>query len=442
MADLKQDDDVLDTWFSSWLWPFEVFKGLSHPGNREVSYYYPTQTLVTAPEIIFFWVARMIMSGHEYMHQRPFEQVYFTGIVRDKQGRKMSKSLGNSPDLLELIDRYGADAVRFGIMIASPAGNDLLWDESTNEQGRNFSNKIWNALKLVKMWEEKKILTADYSAEAYQKSYFAIHWFEARLKQVNEELDILYSQFRLSEALKTLYTLIWDDFCSWYLEWVKPPFGEDMIDNLVITRTKEFFEELMKMLHPFMPFITEEIYHELSPRAEGDDICIARFGMNFISMADENIAFLEYGRLLQESITGIRDARNKAQLKPRDEVQLFVQTQIPEAYEYTGSILMKQVNATALNITTETIPSSIPAVAGKEKFFILTAKPMDTGNQKEELQKELDYLKGFLLSVEKKLSNEKFVQNAKAEVVDIERKKKADAESKIRMIQESLANLN
>ena len=441
LTDLKQDEDVLDTWFSSWLWPFEVFHGLSQPGNKEVNYYYPTQTLVTAPEIIFFWVARMIMAGHEYMHQRPFEQVYFTGIVRDKQGRKMSKSLGNSPDLLELIDRYGADAVRFGIMIASPAGNDLLWDESTNEQGRNFSNKLWNALKLVKMWEERQIIHADIEHDSYQKNYFAIHWFEARLAQVNAELDQLYSQFRLSEALKTLYTLIWDDFCSWYLEWVKPPYGADHIDSVVIIRTKDFFEELMKMLHPFMPFITEEIYHELSPRKDGDDICVARYGLLSPSMSDGNIPFLIYGKLLQESITGVRDARNKANLKPRDAVELFVQTETPVAYHYTGSILMKQVNATALSITKESIPHSIPAVAGKEKFYILTAEPMDTGSQKEELQKELEYLKGFLLSVEKKLSNEKFVQNAKAEVVDIERRKKADAESKIRMIEESLTNL-
>ncbi len=441
IAELKQDDDVLDTWFSSWLWPFEVFHGLSQPGNEEVTYYYPTQTLVTAPEIIFFWVARMIMAGEEYMHKKPFEQVYFTGIVRDKEGRKMSKSLGNSPDLLELIDRYGADAVRFGIMIASPAGNDLLWDESTNEQGRNFSNKIWNALKLVQMWEERDIMMIDYTPEGYQKSYFAIHWFEARLKQVNAELDQLYVQFRLSEALKTLYTLIWDDFCSWYLEWVKPAYGSEFMDNMVITRTKDFFEELMKMLHPFMPFITEEIYHQLEEREDGDDICIATYDVVDSFMADNSIPFLAYGKLLQESITGVRDARNKAQLKPRDTAELFVQTETPVAYEYIGDILKRQVNATSLEIITASIPNSIPAVAGKEKFFIRTAQPMDTGNQKEELKKELEYLKGFLISVEKKLSNEKFVQNAKPEVVDIEKKKKADAASKIRMIEESLVNL-
>jgi valyl-tRNA synthetase len=292
------------------------------------------------------------------------------------------------------------------------------------------------------MWEEKEIITIDHNQDATGKTYFAIHWFEARLKQVNSELDQLYSQFRLSEALKTLYTLIWDDFCSWYLEWVKPAYGTNHIDSLVLARTKGFFEELMKMLHPFMPFITEEIFHELSPRENGEDICIAIYGSKFISMADETIPFLAYGMLLQECITGIRDARNKAQLKPRDEAELFVQTETPEAYEFIGEILSRQVNATAMVLTNESIPQSIPAVAGKEKFFIRTAVPMDTGNQEEELKKELEYLKGFLISVEKKLENEKFVQHAKAEVVDIERKKKADAESKIRMIEESLTNLH
>jgi valyl-tRNA synthetase len=442
LHELHQDEDCLDTWFSSWLWPFEVFGGISNPGNPDVKYYYPTQTLVTAPEIIFFWVARMVMAGFEYIQEKPFEQVYFTGIVRDKQGRKMSKSLGNSPDLLELIDRFGADAVRFGIMISSPAGNDLLWDESTNEQGRNFSNKIWNALKLVKMWEARNILPADISEDANQKTYFAIHWFEARLAKVNSELDQLYAQFRLSEALMTLYNLIWDDFCSWYLEWVKPPFGNEHIDQMVISRTKGFFEELMKMLHPFMPFITEEIYHELSPRENGDDICIAQYGSIFNSPVPGKFPILEYGKLLQESITGIRDARNKAQIKPRDPMELFVQTETPEAYEFIGEILTKQVNAAGLRFATSTIPQSIHAVAGKEKFFILSSDPLDTGNQKNELQKELEYLKGFLLSVEKKLGNEKFVQHAKADVLETERKKKSDAESKIRMIEESLTNLH
>jgi valyl-tRNA synthetase len=439
--DLQQDEDCLDTWFSSWLWPFEVFKGYSDPGNADIKYYYPTQTLVTAPEIIFFWVARMVMAGFEYMEKKPFEQVYFTGIVRDKQGRKMSKSLGNSPDLLEMIDRFGADAVRFGIMISSPAGNDLLWDESTNEQGRNFSNKIWNALKLVKMWEERTPVSSSYTPEQSDKAYFAVHWFDARLRQVKIELDQSYEQFRLSEALMSVYTLVWDDFCSWYLEWVKPPYGEDTIDDKVLSATKGFFEELMKLLHPYMPFITEEIYHELFDRAAGDDLCIAL--LEPVSVTEADAVILAHGRLLQASITGIRDARNKAQLKPKETIVLYVQTESPASYDVIGDILAKQVNASSIEITLEsTIPQAIPAVAGKEKFYLLSSAPIDMGSQKEELMKELEYLKGFLISVEKKLGNEKFVQNAKAEVVDIEKKKKADAEMKIRMIEESLTNLH
>lgn len=438
-SDLKQDEDCLDTWFSSWLWPFEVFKGYSNPGNADIKYYYPTQTLVTAPEIIFFWVARMAMAGFEYMGEKPFEQVYFTGIVRDKLGRKMSKSLGNSPDLLEMIDTIGADAVRFGIMISSPAGNDLLWDESSNEQGRNFSNKIWNALKLVKMWEERQVVPSSLTGEEAAKAYFAINWFEARLREVKAELDQSFDQFRLSEALKTIYTLIWDDFCSWYLEWVKPAYGTDTIDEKIISATKHFFEELMKLLHPFMPFITEEIYHELKERKDGDDLCIAQ--MTKAEVVASDASYLTAGKLLQSSITAIRDARNKANLKPKESIRLFVQSETPAAYNPIGDILCKQVNASSFAVTNEQIAQSIPAVAGKEKFYLLSETPIDTGAQKQELEKELEYLKGFLISVEKKLSNEKFVANAKPEVVDVERKKKADAEMKIKMIQESLTNL-
>jgi valyl-tRNA synthetase len=436
MEDLSQDEDCLDTWFSSWLWPFEVFRGYSNPGNADIRYYYPTQTLVTAPEIIFFWVARMIMAGFEYKKEKPFEQVYFTGIVRDKLGRKMSKSLGNSPDLLELIDRYGADAVRFGIMISSPAGNDLLWDESSNEQGRNFANKMWNALKLVKMWEELTPEVPDLSAENRDRAYFAVNWFSARLVQVREELDQSFRQFRLSEALMTVYSLIWDDFCSWYLEWVKPAYGSDTMDAHILGKTREFFEELMKLLHPFMPFITEEIYHQLKER--NDDICVA--GIRTAPSAPE-AHILAWGKLLQDGITVIRDAKNKAQLKPREEVGLYVQTETPDAYAVIGDILAKQVSAATLGITKDAVDQAIPALAGKDKFFIRTAAPIDTGNQKEELLRELAYLEGFLQSVEKKLGNEKFVANARPDVVDVERKKKADAEQKIAMLREALASL-
>jgi valyl-tRNA synthetase len=432
---LRQDEDCLDTWFSSWLWPFEVFKGLRDPGNRDVQYYYPTQTLVTAPEIIFFWVARMIMAGYTFLNEKPFSEVYFTGIVRDKQGRKMSKSLGNSPDLLELIDRYGADACRFGIMISSPAGNDLLWDESSNEQGRNFNNKIWNALKLVKIWEQRQapLDTTDNERPAH----FAVHWFGQRLHQVKNELEIQFREFRLSEALKTLYSLIWDDFCSWYLEWIKPGF-EQPIDTAVYQKTVDYFEELMQLLHPFMPFITEEIYHRLKERKEGDDLTIRQLKTSI--QPDTNI--LQQGILLKDIITGLRDTRNKNQLKPKDVIDLFVETENPSAFGPLNEILCRQVNASTLSFTSESISDALTVVIGKEKFYIRSGKEIDTSQQKESLLKELEYYQGFLAAVDKKLSNERFVQNAKPEVVELERRKKEDAEQKMKIIQESLRSIS
>jgi valyl-tRNA synthetase len=409
-AQLKQDEDCLDTWFSSWLWPFEVFKGYSNPGNADEKYYYPTNTLVTAPEIIFFWVARMIMAGYEYKGKKPFNEVYFTGIVRDKQGRKMSKSLGNSPDLLEMIEKEGADAVRFGIMIASPAGNDLMWDQASNEQGKFFINKMWNALKLVKMWEGRV------SSSRSEVSSFSVEWFENRLSQVRLELDEQFKDFRLSESLKTIYSLIWDDFCSWYLEWVKPGF-EQPIDKAVYERTVGFFEELMQLLHPFMPFITEEIYHQLKERT--DDLTIKQYSS--VKDADKNI--LSNAVLLKEVITAIRDARNKNQLKPKDTIKLHILTENNQTYKSIESILLKQVNAESVSYTSSSVPNSITVVVQKDKFFIETTTVLDTASQKEQLQKDLDYLKGFLISVERKLGNEKFVQNAKPEVIESERKK-------------------
>jgi valyl-tRNA synthetase len=430
LAEVKQDEDCLDTWFSSWLWPFEVFKGYSHPGNEDIKYYYPTNTLVTAPEIIFFWVARMIMAGFEYKQEKPFHQVYFTGIVRDKQGRKMSKSLGNSPDLLALIDQYGADATRFGIMISSPAGNDLLWDESSNEQGSFFINKIWNALKLVKMWEGRQATNADKKVT----TGFAVRWMENRLNEARLQLDEQFKDFRLSESLKTIYSLIWDDFCSWYLEWVKPSF-EQPIDAEVYNKTVRFFEELMQLLHPFMPFITEEIYHLL--KEQKGDLTIKTFP----AAATPDPKILKTASLLKEVITGIRDARNKAQLKPKETIRLHILTIEPALYASIESILAKQVNAEAITYATSPVSNTITVVVQKDKFFIETTTELDPEAQRAQLQKDLDYLKGFLVSVEKKLTNEKFVSNAKPEVVDVERKKKADAEDKIRIIEESLAAL-
>jgi valyl-tRNA synthetase len=427
---LRQDEDVLDTWFSSWLWPMEVFDGISNPGNKDFNYYYPTSVLVTGQDIIFFWVARMIMAGMHYTNERPFADVYFTGMVRDKQGRKMSKSLGNSPDLLELIDKYGADAVRFGIMISSPAGNDLLFDEASLEQGRNFNNKLWNALKLVKMWEGRTTESATVNAERD----FAIEWFENRLNEVRTEVENLYAQFRLSEGLKTIYSLIWDDFCSWYLEWVKPGF-EQPIDSAVYNKTVEFFEELMQLLHPFMPFITEEIYHLLNERK--DDLCIRQFGA--IKPVDNKI--LEEGELLKKVISALRDARNKNQVKPKETIKLYIQTENKEAYSEIDNILTKQVNAEAVSITAETVPNTIVVAVEKDKFFIETSQQLDTGVLKEELLKDLEHQQRFLESVAKKLSNERFVSNAKPEVVALERKKQSDAEARIRVIEESLTNL-
>lgn len=426
--DITQDEDCLDTWFSSWLWPFEVFKGYSNPGNKDVEYYYPTDTLVTAPEIIFFWVARMIMAGLEYEKEIPFKDVYFTGIVRDKLGRKMSKSLGNSPDLLGLIDQYGADAVRFGIMIASPAGNDLLFDESALEQGRNFNNKMWNALKLVKMWEGRQ--SATQSSEN-----FAVNWFEQRLNEAKAEVDSLIKQFRLSEALKTIYSLIWDDFCSWYLEWVKPGF-EQPIDKAVYEKTISYFEELLQLLHPYMPFISEEIYHLL--KDQQDDICVKQF--TTVSKANKTI--LEEGDILKKVISAIRDARNKNQIKPKDIIKLHIQTDSAEEYQPIENILSKQVNAEKISFVSEAVANSIVVAVEKDKFFIETEKELDAAALKDELLKDLTYQQNFLQSVLKKLSNERFVQNAKPEVVELERKKQADAEARIKTIQESLQNLN
>ena len=429
LSDIKQDEDCLDTWFSSWLWPFEVFKGLSNPGNEEVKYYYPTQTLVTAPEIIFFWVARMIMAGHEYMDQKPFEHVYFTGIVRDKQGRKMSKSLGNSPDLLALIDVYGADAVRFGIMISSPAGNDILFDESALEQGRNFNNKLWNVLKLIQGWEKR----IDSKLVA-QNEKFAMDWFENRLSQVQQEVDVLLNGFKLSEALKTIYSLIWDDYCSWYLEWIKPGF-EQPISKEVYEKTVHYLNEMMHMLHPFMPFITEEIYHLISPKQ--DDLC----NKMAASVKQSNPEIVAGGELLKQVISALRDARNKNQLKPKDTITLHIQTGNNSTYKAIESILCKQVNATSISYTNSSIDNTIVVAVEKDKFFIETSIELDATALKATLLADLAYQKGFLESVSKKLSNERFVQNAKPDVVALEQQKQADAIARIATIEESLQSL-
>jgi valyl-tRNA synthetase len=427
---LTQDADCLDTWFSSWLWPIEVFKGMSNPNNAEINYYYPTSTLVTAPEIIFFWVARMIMAGEEYMGKIPFKDVYFTGIVRDKQGRKMSKSLGNSPDLLGLIDQYGADAVRFGIMIASPAGNDLLFDESTLEQGRNFNSKLWNAAKLLKMWEPR--ISTEGKVE--QDAAFAMDWFQAKLSATQIEVDGMLKEFRLSEALKTIYGLIWDDYCSWYLEWIKPGF-EQPIHADVYNKSIAYYDSLLQLLHPFMPFITEELHHALKTQTE--DLCVKEY--EAVGKVDE--AVLNAGALLKNVISTLRDARNKNQIKPKDAIDLHIQSENNAAYQSIENIVAKQVNAKSVAYTNGPIGSSIVVALEKDKFYLVADQAIDTAGLKDNLLKDLAHQKGFLESVEKKLSNEKFVQNAKPEVIAIEQKKKADALARIQTIEESLAQL-
>ena len=431
-SNIVQDEDCLDTWFSSWLWPMEVFKGISNPNNEEVNYYYPTTTLVTGQDIIFFWVARMIMAGFEFKQQIPFKDVYFTGMVRDKQGRKMSKQLGNSPDLLGLIDQFGADAVRFGIMITSPAGNDLLFDESGLEQGKMFGNKIWNAMKLLHILNEKEKVVDDQN-----EAIFPSMWFEARLAEVQNLIEQDCKEFKLSEALKKVYSLIWDDYCSWYLEWIKPA-QDQPINQYNIDKAFFFFEELMKILHPFMPFITEEIYHSLKERKEGDDITISKLLDARCQMSDAGNSILKQGESLQKMITAIRDVRVKQNLKPKDEIEL----QLPVAYQNeltpTLKTLQKQSFAKTVSFVSEPVDKSISFMVDKMQCSFTTEKEIDNSAQKAQLEKDLVYYQGFLQSVDKKLSNEKFVANAKPEIIEMENKKKNDALEKLRIIQESL----
>lgn len=426
---LTQDSDVLDTWFSSWLWPMEVFgwnKNKDH--NKDLEYYYPTATLVTAPEIIFFWVARMIMAGLEYRKQIPFQQVYFTGIVRDKEGKKMSKQYGNSPDLLQMIDDYGADAVRFGVLISSPAGNDLLFDISSVEQGKMFCNKMWNALKLLQIFKQKEMADNENEEEIFPSLYF-----EAKLNQVKKEIDADLKEFKLSEALKKIYSLIWTDYCSDYLEWIKTP-QDTAANKYNIEKAGYFLEELMKLLHPFMPFITEEIYHQIQNRQTGDDIVSA----SIIVHDNHSNTNIEKGEWLKSLITTIRDIKVKQGLKPKDEITLYLPQEHEQELKGINSTLQKQVFAKEICYTSQPVENSIAFVFDKFQCCFTTEKEIDNSRQKEQMLKDVDYLKGFLQSVEKKLGNEKFVQNAKPEIIEIEVKKKNDALQKLKVIEESL----
>lgn len=438
--DLRQDSDVLDTWASSWLWPIEVFDGFKDEyfdeetgkiivsENKELAYFYPTQVLVTAPEILFFWVARMIIAGYEYMDKKPFENVYLTGIVRDKQGRKMSKSLGNSPDPLELISTYGADAVRTGMLFSSPAGNDLLYDEKLVEQGRNFTNKIWNAFRLVKGWEVDGSLTQP----AENKT--ATLWFESRLNQSLTELTDHFEKFRMSDALLTVYKLIWDDFCAWYLEMVKPEFGKP-IDLVTYTKTVSLFESLLKVLHPFMPFITEELWSELQPRKEKENVIVA----SWPKPSSVDTALLKESGFAFETITQIRNTRNSKGISPKEPIKLYKQ-ETGNDLRYFWPIIKKLSNISEVYTATEK-PSGVSFLVGTVEYTIPMEGKLDAAKERESILKDLEYQKGFLAAIEKKLSNEKFVSSAPPQVIELERKKKADAETKIRSYEQALKEL-
>lgn len=422
---LRQDDDALDTWFSSWLWPMSVFDGLLDPENKDINYYYPTSDLVTGPDIIFFWVARMIMAGLEYRKEVPFKNVYFTGIVRDKQRRKMSKSLGNSPDPLELMDKYGADGVRVGILLSSAAGNDLLFDEDLMLQGRNFMTKIWNAFRLINMWnhEDKPAIATDNQA---------IEWFENKLNKTIVEINDQFEKFRISDALHLIYKLIWDDFCGWYLEAIKPNYGEG-ISKEVYNKTIYFFEELMKLLHPFMPFLTEELWQTISERNIEDALVVAQ--QKEAAAFDETI--IKNFETAAELISGVRNYRQTKGISPREAAEIYT-----NAAEFANeAVVRKLANVSEIHFGQKTDKPSFTFLVGATEVSIPLSENLDLGEEKAKTEEELKYLKGFLISVDKKLSNEKFVANAKPEIVEVERKKQKDALDKIAILEEKLKSL-
>jgi valyl-tRNA synthetase len=425
ISNLKQDEDALDTWFSSWLWPMSVFDGLNDPENKDINYYYPTSDLVTGPDIIFFWVARMIMAGLEYRKEVPFKNVYFTGIVRDKQRRKMSKSLGNSPDPLELIDKYGADGVRVGILLSSSAGNDLLFDEDLMLQGRNFMSKIWSAFRLINMWNHE-----DKAANSTENQ--AIEWFENKLNKTIVEIDDQFEKFRISDALHLIYKLIWDDFCGSYLEAIKPNYGEG-ISKEVYNKTVALFEELMKLVHPFLPFQSEEIWHLISERSIDEALVIAQQK----KAEGFNGDILKNFETASEVISGVRNYRQTKGISPKEGAEIFT-----NASEFANeSVIKKLANVSEIHFGTKTDKPSFTFLVGATEVSIPLSENLDLGEEKTKTEEELKYLKGFLISVDKKLSNEKFVANAKPEVVESERKKQKDAQDKIAILEEKLKTL-
>jgi valyl-tRNA synthetase len=434
IEDIKQDEDVLDTWFSSWLWPISVFDGFKNPENPDIKYYYPTNDLVTAPEILFFWVARMIIAGYEYRGAKPFTNVYLTGIVRDKQGRKMSKSLGNSPDPIELIEKFGADGVRVGMLLCSPAGNDLPFDESMCEQGRNFSNKVWNAFRLIKGWE------VDPGAKQNDGNQIAVKWFDAKFNEQLEIINNLYSKYRMSEALMTTYKLVWDDFCAWYLEMIKPEYvdGKSLpIDKTTFDATIIFFEKILKVLHPFMPFITEEIWHLIAERTEKDCIIVAEWPKT----KNDNPDIIKHFEVVMEVITNIRNIRKQKNISPKEKLQVYEKVNQGEIIKMYDPIIVKLCNLSSFEYVTAKVDNAFSFVMKHAEYYIPVTQNIDVDVEKEKLSKDLEYNKGFLKSVEIKLANEKFVANAKPELLENERKKQADALAKIKAIEEQLTAL-
>ena len=439
LADLRQDEDALDTWFSSWLWPVSLFDGINNPGNEEINYYYPTSDLVTAPDIIFFWVARMIMAGEEYMGTFPFKNVYFTGIVRDKLGRKMSKSLGNSPDPIELIEKFGADGVRMGMMLSAPAGNDILFDESLCEQGRNFNNKIWNAFRLVKGWKvEDNASNTSYTSSS--SNAIAVAWFEAKMKQVNAEIDDLFSKYRISEALMAVYKLFWDEFSSWYLEMIKPAYinGEAQpIDRQTYEATLNFFNNLLKMLHPFMPFITEELWQHLYDRKEGESIMRDCLKMERLSSEEEKL--INDIEQVKQIVSGVRMVRSQKNIAPKEKLELL--TVNANRYETYNDVIAKMGNLKGITVVNEKAADASAFMVGTDEYAVPLGDMIDVAAEIEKAEAQLKHLEGFLMGVKKKLSNEKFVANAPEAVVAMERKKEHDAEEKIAALKDSIAEL-
>ena len=427
LSDLRRDEDCLDTWFSSWLWPITLFNGILDPDNEELRYYYPTSDLVTGPDIIFFWVARMIIAGYEFIDEKPFKNVYFTGIVRDKIGRKMSKQLGNSPDPLDLIATYGADGVRMGMMMSAPAGNDIMFDDKLCENGRNFCNKIWNAFRLVKGWDVAE-------CDRPESSRMAAEWFEAKLSATIADVNDLFTKFRLSEALTAIYKLFWDEFSSWYLEMIKPAYGQP-IDKLTYEATLGYFDSLLRLLHPFMPFITEELWQHLAQRREGESIMYASMPQS----GDGNENILALMETTKEVITGVRGVRAAKNIPMKDMLTLNV---IADNAGMSVSLVKKLANVETVNYSAAKDAAAVSFMVGTTEFNIPLSGKIDTTAEIERLRKEEAYLEGFLASVMKKLSNERFVSNAPAAVVESEKKKQADAESKLANIRASIAALS